>query len=287
MRNILVITFVLLIRYTQFYSQNHDLVIYYVEVPFDGGHKMYYGFISQNGDTICKPIYEEAYKIYDTEYIKIRLNSRVGLVNQRGEIVIPADYQDIETVSEGIVLIHNNGKWGYVDLNNVQIIPCQYIGASKFIDGKAVVIMEDNRTIVINTKNEVLSEINEILNYAITNQSDVISYLSSEDFQSAYENMPQINTKRSIHSGFEWIRRYRFDHNITFWTKYDNVFEHTTRIPAINMYQALYYVMNKHKYEGYFKSVGAEKLEVVFEWSYVIILKKDSYIEIIEIEQDP
>ncbi|MBL7972811.1 MAG: WG repeat-containing protein [Prolixibacteraceae bacterium] len=72
--------------------------------------------------------------------IAVRKNGLTGFINQqKKEIVTPVyDYAQVN-YQEGRSLVCRNNKWGYVDENGKEIIPCQYEDAMNFYQGKALV----------------------------------------------------------------------------------------------------------------------------------------------------
>ncbi|MCM1302271.1 MAG: WG repeat-containing protein [Bacteroides cellulosilyticus] len=49
-----------------------------------------------------------------------------GLLNKRGELVIPMKYDAMSIVSEGVICVRVNDKWGYVDIAGHEITPLKY-----------------------------------------------------------------------------------------------------------------------------------------------------------------
>jgi hypothetical protein len=62
----------------------------------------------------------------DKDYCIAQKDSRVGLVEWSGEIVLPFEYEDINCEHLGNFFVKKDGKWGVVNEDNQQILPCQY-----------------------------------------------------------------------------------------------------------------------------------------------------------------
>ena len=73
------------------------------------------------------------FSICNTDYYIISLAKKFGVINYKNEIVVPIVYDAIGEYSEGIVSLCKNGKWGYYNIDNSQIIiPFKYDKAEPF-----------------------------------------------------------------------------------------------------------------------------------------------------------
>ncbi len=72
------------------------------------------------------------------------LNFMIGFADMltssnKTEQVLPAEYTEILTASEGLIPVKNkDGAWGFVNLKGKLVVECKYTGVSKFDKGKAV-----------------------------------------------------------------------------------------------------------------------------------------------------
>lgn len=62
-----------------------------------------------------------------------------GFKDDTGKIIIPPEYDDVESYREGLAKIEINGKYGFIDKNNNMVIPAKYDNVRPFIDGLASV----------------------------------------------------------------------------------------------------------------------------------------------------
>lgn len=60
------------------------------------------GYINKNGDFVIEPIYEEATP-FEHGYGKVKKNGKVGVVNRKGEVIIPLDYDYLYFENDSIV----------------------------------------------------------------------------------------------------------------------------------------------------------------------------------------
>lgn len=61
---------------------------------------------------------------------------KYGYINKNNEIVIPARYEFAMTFFEGLAVIKDYDRYGMIDRNGKEVMPCKYIGLSGMIDGR-------------------------------------------------------------------------------------------------------------------------------------------------------
>jgi hypothetical protein len=98
------------------------------------------GFLGMDGKVMipfeseCNPdnIFEEG---FSNGYSKFEVKTKKkkgppvlekGLMDKEMRTIVPANYEDVGKLSEGLVAVRKKGKWGYVDLNLKIIVPFQY-----------------------------------------------------------------------------------------------------------------------------------------------------------------
>ena len=99
------------------------------------------------------------YKPYDN-YLIAAKNNKYGIINLKGESVIPFEYEYISTKSTLYFLAVKDGKYGAIDINNNVIVPFEY--DSELILGKDFVIGGKYKCIVEN------DEVQSYILYGIT-----------------------------------------------------------------------------------------------------------------------
>ena len=78
-----------------------------------------------------------------------------GYINTKGQIIISPIYEKVLGFSDGIAAVKQNGKWGFIGVDGVFVVPCKYdeIGHS-FYNGQGSMIKDD--TIFVFDKNGYL-----------------------------------------------------------------------------------------------------------------------------------
>ncbi len=87
----------------------------------------------QNIPITLKQKYQEVTLLENPKYklYKVEQNGKYGVVNEKGNEIIPCTYESIMIMHEGIsntfyILSQNNGKYGCFDLNGKEMVPCKY-----------------------------------------------------------------------------------------------------------------------------------------------------------------
>ena len=117
--------------------------------------KLLWGFIDNAGREVVPCIYVDVSSYYkglaavcssglvvvdDEHYEDYRiLFGKWGFVDENGTEVIPCIYDDVSHFSDGLALIEKDGKYGYIDKTGNEIIPCHYRAATSFSEGLASV----------------------------------------------------------------------------------------------------------------------------------------------------
>ena len=107
-----------------------------------------YGAIDTQGKTVIPFEYQALADFHDGFAAAARppkdpedYESKYGLINKQNEVVIPFMYESMGNLSESLIAVKKDGKWGYVDTKNKAIIPItlKYETVNDFSDGLAAV----------------------------------------------------------------------------------------------------------------------------------------------------
>ena len=101
-----------------------------------------------------------SYYDFKNGMIEVEYNGKSGMVNKKGEYIIPPKYHRVGTFSEGLIALESNGKWGFVNSQGETVIPFKYEVAGNFNDGLAPVAYDkhylNGKYGYINKKGEVV-----------------------------------------------------------------------------------------------------------------------------------
>lgn len=85
-----------------------------------------------------------------------------GYINDINEIKIPFTYQDAREFNEELAPVKVGGKYGYINKDNVMVIPPQFNNAYPFYHGFGIVELEDNISGFINKSGKVIHMYDQI-----------------------------------------------------------------------------------------------------------------------------
>lgn len=134
-----------------FINKKGELVSEYFELQdiqeFRNGYSVvrdktgWYGLINTRGEFVIPCKYSFIANGFDDKYVLVGLNGKYGMASKEtGEVVIPTIYDmDSWTFSEGVIPVKKDGKMGYINENNQSVIPFIYDQADDFSEGFAVV----------------------------------------------------------------------------------------------------------------------------------------------------
>lgn len=113
-----------------------------------------YGLIDYNGELIIDTIFDEV--SWDSSALAyVDYLGKWGCYDRLGKEVITCKYEWVGEFFNGLLLVKNGGKFGYVNLQGMEVIPIQYSDATSFNEyGFAYVTMHGEQ-FVINKKGEI------------------------------------------------------------------------------------------------------------------------------------
>jgi len=111
-----------------------------------------YNFINEKGRFISKVMFQYAGD-FSEGLVKVALNNKLGFIDKDGEIVINKDiikpegelitspqFESITDFQEGLAVVKVRGKYGFIDTNGNFVIHPQFLYASVFVNGRALII---------------------------------------------------------------------------------------------------------------------------------------------------
>ncbi len=94
----------------------------------------------------------------------IKKDSKYGYINNKGEIIIPCQFDSVLSFSDGLAPIYLDSLWGFIDINGKIVIPPKFKEVNRFSDGLSVVSLKSNGksiSMFINKKGEKCFETNK------------------------------------------------------------------------------------------------------------------------------
>ena len=102
-------------------------------------HEVKQGLLKENGEIVLPVEYDFISSDLSEGLLTVQKNTKFGAVNLTGETVIPIEYEYLSKFSEGLAAFKQNGLWGYLNKKNETVINPVYQAAGNFVDGVAAV----------------------------------------------------------------------------------------------------------------------------------------------------
>ncbi len=76
-------------------------------------------FSEETCEMLVEPHYQEAYPL-SKDIILVRLNDRLGVIDATGKEILPPFYTEIRIEPDRIVCVKRDGKWGIIEIKQVE-----------------------------------------------------------------------------------------------------------------------------------------------------------------------
>lgn len=141
-----------------------------VAVKLDDG----WGYMNNKGEVKINAQFEKAYPFADNGLALVSLDGFYGFINLKGQYVINPIYSEANSFVENndLTVVKRNLKYGYVNKDGKEVIPCQFENAYQFSNGLAVVKI-GGKYGFINSKGKF--EVNPIYDYAESFKNNKVS----------------------------------------------------------------------------------------------------------------
>lgn len=111
------------------------------------------GLINNKGQEVVPCTYNHIYNS-SCGMVQYRDDIGRGFMNTKGQIIVPSDkYSDVEDFSDNLACVRKDGKWGYIDTKGNEVLPCSFGRTYPFSEGLGLVY-KDGVYGYVNTKAE-------------------------------------------------------------------------------------------------------------------------------------
>lgn len=100
--------------------------------------------IDTAGNIIVPFTYDGIRQINNDGHAWVMLDEKTGLVSAEGNVLVPAEYEEVFFYKDGIAAVMLDKKWGFIDSGNNVIVPFAYDYVSPFSNGLARVVIADD-----------------------------------------------------------------------------------------------------------------------------------------------
>ena len=97
------------------------------------------GYVNRKGDTVVKPIYDDAEEFSEGLALVRNDSGKYGFIDNEGDIVIPLIYDGAESFSDGVAAVYSENKIGFIDHKGEFVIRPKFSTVPIFREGLALV----------------------------------------------------------------------------------------------------------------------------------------------------
>lgn len=127
-------------------------------IPFQKKEGNLFGFKSTTGKVVVKPQYDWVGYTFINGYTLVEKNNKVGVMNDKGSIVISIKYDGIDIYAfakDSVFWVNQNDKYGFIDKAENIIIPIKYESVGNYHNGQYLV-KENGNWGLVNFKGDIL-----------------------------------------------------------------------------------------------------------------------------------
>lgn len=139
---------------------------------------------------------------------------KYGMINKLGKFVIPAEYDEINDMQEGLYLASKDSKYGFIDVNGRTVISHKYTDALPFSMGIAAVAIDGNWFFIDKTgAQKFINRFLDISSFsdslcAVTQDKDNWGYI---DMTGNFVIQPVYETAEDFQNGFAIVSKKEKD----------------------------------------------------------------------------
>lgn len=169
---------------------------------------------------------------YEENVLKFEKNSKYGLINLDGKIVLEANYDDIYSLKgiEGSLITVRDKKVGVVDTKGTQIVPNNYLEIKSLGKSINLYIVKDDKSNygIYNKLDNKYQEIKQLNNKDIycvkeNNKYKVINEEEKEIFTLEFDDIKQIKDNIIVYTKNKKYGAYDINQNKNIKCEYDNM----------------------------------------------------------------
>lgn len=123
-----------------------------------------FGLLNEKAEIILPAEYEFISNFNEGKAAVNKLG-KFGFINEKGELIIPATYAYAKSFNEGLAAVEIEGKYGFIDANNTLVIQAIYDDIRPFAEGRAGVFYQGKWAIIDAKGNYIYQPYFEDLSY--------------------------------------------------------------------------------------------------------------------------
>ena len=116
-----------------------------------------WGLMNGKGEIVLKPNYNAIGEFKRFGYAVMQYQGGVGMLNQKGEEIVPPIYDDLKTLDSTLISVMKNGSWQVINLAGKTVLAPGY-GQVKVLNSKFVAFTKNYRWGVVDISGKTIAE---------------------------------------------------------------------------------------------------------------------------------
>lgn len=140
------------------------------------------GLINRKGEIVVPIIYDGLTVGLEGGYCKVTKNDKWGMVNAEGREIVTPQYKWIDDPIEGLFVVEKDEKYGIINIKGEIVIPVKYPRLTPAREGMVAFMSEPQRWGYLNLKNEVVIKPEFTFSAAFHNGKVILQKPDGEDY---------------------------------------------------------------------------------------------------------
>lgn len=140
------------------------------------------GLINRKGEIVVPVIYDGLEVGLEGGYCVVTKNNKRGMVNAEGKEIVTPQYEYIDAPVEGLFRVGKDEKYGIINIKGEIVIPVMYAQVTPAKEGMVAFMFEPQRWGYLNLKNEVVIKPEFTFSAAFENGKVILQKPDGEDY---------------------------------------------------------------------------------------------------------
>jgi hypothetical protein len=140
------------------------------------------GLINRKGEIVVPIIYDGLQVGLEGGYCKVSRNNKWGMVNAEGREIVTPQYEYLDDPIEGLFRVGKDEKYGIINIKGEIVIPVMYAEVTPAKEGMVAFMSEPQRWGFVNLKNEVVIKPEFTFSAAFENGKVILQKPDGEDY---------------------------------------------------------------------------------------------------------
>ena len=140
------------------------------------------GLINRKGEIVVPIIYDGLEVGLEGGYCVVTRNNKLGMVNAEGKEIVTPQYEYLDAPVEGLFRVGKDEKYGIINIKGEIVIPVMYAEVTPAKEGMVAFMREPQRWGYLNLKNEIVIQPEFTFSAAFENGKVILQKADGEDY---------------------------------------------------------------------------------------------------------